>query len=294
MHYGKTIPAALLSVLLVISGCGRQEPEERNSRLRGYDAAKNAPQAAGRFFAKDKTQHIVDQTGTAPAPNKPADDRQPFVPGLPNTPATGRLLEYQVSLTLESTNLAASRRQLLSLIPKYGFLLSSSWQSDATGFSISLKVRTTALYEALLTFPEAGLVTSERIMVTDHTEPSFISSIRANRAALRTARGPVPGQQGQDNYRADEDADDAEKINRWRIGDRITWASVHIYCRGPELPARVRVPNFQRTLVETVNGILAFLVDLIPAIPFLLLVLVIVLNRQRIKTVFSRKKQEKP
>lgn len=298
MHYGRTILAVLLGGLLISAGCANQEPEERNRNTRGYEAAKNAPQATGRFFTKDKSQSIVDQKDNTLSPGKPAfglraDDRRPFVPGLPNIPATGRLLEYQVSLTLESTNLAAARQQLLSLIPKYGYLLSSSWQSDAAGFSLSLKIRATSLYEALLAFPEAGLVISERITVTDHTEASFVSSVRANRAALRTARGPVPGQQGQDNFRADEDADDAEKINRWRINDRITWASVYIHCRGPEVPARVRVPNFQRTLVETVNNILAFLVDLIPALPFLLLILVVILKRERIKAIFSRKKEQK-
>ena len=217
-----------------------------------------------------------------------------FLPD-PATAPKNRMLEYSVSLQIKSTNLVVSRATLLSIIPKYGFLLNSScyFNSRRPYHSLTCRIRTENLYKALIELTSTGTLLSERIRVTDHTENRFISSIRARRADLRLLRYRRQGITAKrENYiQSSEDSKDDSTIRKWRIRDKVKWARVSIYLRGPEKPTAVSVPSLRDKLVETVNWILELLFNLIPVLPVLFILLVIWIKRKKIRGVFSGKKK---
>ena len=78
--------------------------------------------------------------------------------------------------------------------------------------------------------------------------------------------------------RSEDGLDEAEHA-RWRIKDKTAWARITISLQGPELPARVKVPDYSRALVGLVNMLLELGYVLLWLLPLLLMVLAIFLLR---------------
>lgn len=218
--------------------------------------------------------------------------------------AAGRLLEYQVNLTYESKNLLASRGALLAVTAKYGFVSSSvtSTEGEFASLNADIYVKADLLYDALRDLEKLGMLVAEEIKVTDHTENMTLQERKARREDLRLLRrsralGQVTGQartwkEIEDAVQSSENGLDEAEQEKWKITDRVSWAGVHVFLKGPENPSFVRVPKYGNALVGMVNFILRFTYALIWLAPFIALAVAIVYYRKKIIAPFKRRKGE--
>ena len=217
--------------------------------------------------------------------------------------AKERLLEYSVKLTYESDNLLKSRRELLGIISKYGFIKNStsSVEQKNTYMNTGVYVKTDLLYDALRDFEVLGILLNERITVNDHTENMVLNERKVKREQLRIKRknraaGQVTSRSKtwkdtEGSLEKSEDALDRTEHEKWKIKDKISWAFVHIYLKGPKTPDTVEVPDFSDAFVGMVNLVLQFFYLIINILPFIVFLLLIIWKRKRIGRIFLRRKK---
>lgn len=263
---------------------------------------KNAPDAiAAKDEAKKMDMAPGKQRKSSTSRDKEADDpelRASLPPDMKE--AKDRLLEYQVTLSYECKEFYKSRNKLIQLVPQYGFIKSgsSSIETTTTSMNAQLFVRVGKLYEALLELDKLGLLVSESISVTDHTEPMFWNNLKATREHIRISRkiGAIRQTAAQhkswndkeNSLARSEDNLDKAEYEKWKIHDRVSWAKIGINLKGPVSPERIVVPPFRNAFIGLVNLGLELIFALIWLTPIIIIGVLIWMKRKGISNFINK------
>ncbi|MBN1533213.1 MAG: DUF4349 domain-containing protein [Spirochaetes bacterium] len=219
----------------------------------------------------------------------------------PMDKAKGRLLEYTVSLSYETENILESRRKLLELVSRYGFITHSTAVADTRQpfVNAEVMVKTELLYEALKDFESLGLLKNENINVIDHTEGMVLNERRVQRENLRIMRrnramGQLTAQNKnweavEQNIEQSEERLDQAEHGKWQIQDKVAWVRVQVSLRGPDLPNRIDVPLYRNAFIGLLNLTLRLVYLLIWLAPFIVLGILIWRYRGRLLGILKRK-----
>ncbi|HOT45146.1 MAG TPA: DUF4349 domain-containing protein [Spirochaetota bacterium] len=214
--------------------------------------------------------------------------------------AKERLLEYRVDLTYESGDLPASRRDLLGIVAKYGFVkqAGTSLEDQPPTVVSDLLIKSDKIYEALQDLDRVGRLVSENISVTDHTEEMALQERTVKREQLRIARkNAAAGQVApavkswseiDNSLTQSEDRLDTAEHGKWKIRDKVAWAWVHVNLKGPD---RITVPDYLNAVVGMVNFLLRLLWVVIYLLPLAAIAGLIIWKRKAIAAFFRRKKK---
>ncbi len=225
--------------------------------------------------APGRGRTIDEQAETLSAGERPHDarDRQPAQASLGKIyiPATGseRKLEYNLAVNYQIDSLKSARAFFNQWIPRYGFLLQETASGDNNGYmTLRVRVRSANLYAALNDLDAIGKLTSENISVHDHTENAVYQQMLAAREDIRNRRRAIANANtgtASANWQAtenllsqSEDKQLATRMEEWRVGDRIGWATLTIALSLPVTPhvAPVEVPHFRNAFVGLLNLLL--------------------------------------
>lgn len=191
-----------------------------------------------------------------------------------------RLIEYNIDLSYESTDLINTRKQLLSFVSKYGFLESSSAENIRSPY-MSLKIRVSAdkLYESLQELDKLGNLLSENISTIDHTEGMVWQKRKITRERLRQIRRGLASRQVSTNSKnwqeieesvsSSEDQLDLAEQESWKINDRVKWATITLSYRTPVPPDAIQVPAYKNAFIGLLNLFLELTYYLIWILPFI-------------------------
>ncbi len=217
--------------------------------------------------------------------------------------AKERLLEYRVEMAYETKDILASRRALLAVVAKYGYVKSGSAALDESRATVAsdVYVKSDKLYDALMELDRIGTLLAENISATDHTEDMALQNLKEKRERVRIARKGIASGQAtaasrnwndiENSLSQSEDGLDAAEHKKWQIRDRVTWACIHVDLNGPEQPGRIKVPKYVNAFIGLLNFLLLLAYGLIYIMPFAALAGVIVWKRKEIMAIFSRKKE---
>lgn len=220
--------------------------------------------------------------------------------------AMGRLLEYTVSLSYRSDDLYKSRQLLFEMIPRYGFIKNSnsSIQGNMPYMTSSISVKSEMLYEALLEFSRLGILLNEKIIVFDHTENMVLNERRAKREQLRITRRNKAANQvtarsktwkdTEDSLERSENSLDKSEHEKWKIRDRVSWATVNISLSGPEMPdiVQIHVPTYSNAFKEMINILLQIIYLLIVIMPVAVILSIIIWKRRIILKILPGSRDE--
>ncbi|TGM95907.1 DUF4349 domain-containing protein [Leptospira yasudae] len=283
----QTVRFILIFSLLFAFACGKKSEESKDSSsapsevmsrsVGSADMKKSAPMPEAEkkeaadmddsqsFFASDKAEN---QLGKVFAPVASAGNE--------------RLLEYNIQLAYQCSDLIQTRKELLDFIAKYGYLESSSATNSASPFmSARVHVRSAKLYEALLELDKLGTLLSEDISTIDHTEGMVWQKRKMTREKIRLGRRNNANSQigaGSKNWEAieesiasSEDELDLAEHETWKIKDRVTWAAIAVSYSLPTAPDKIEVPAYKNAFVGLLNAFLQLTYYLIWWLPFLII-----------------------
>jgi hypothetical protein len=299
--------SAILLVFLVSCSKGdAPEPPSANEDRRTAGSQPAAEMAAPSAVQPPAVKER-DEAGTGSGERFRGGQEKGIGDGLdvnflaPMDKAKGRLLEYSVNLAYETENILESRRKLLELVARYGFIKTSSAVTDTRRpfVNAEIMVKTDLLYEALKDFESLGILKNENISVIDHTENMVLSERSVRRENLRIDRrnramGQITAQnrnwQGvEQNIEQSEERLDQAEHGKWQIQDKVAWVRVQVSLAGPDQPNRVDVPLYRNALIGLLNLFLRLVYLLIWLAPFIVLGIVVWRYRGRILGLLKRK-----
>ncbi len=193
--------------------------------------------------------------------------------------AKGRLLEYIVTLNYSYKDFSQSRKLLLNIASRYGFVKSANsyLNEDSPSMTTEIHVRSESIYEVLTELDALGELTSENITVQDHTENSIWQARKLRREQIRGARrsqamavDPAARtyQERENSLAQSEDSQDLAEQEQWKIRDRVAFAKITVQLQGPEAPAKIEVPVYRNAWVGFLNFLLKLVYVLIYILPF--------------------------
>ena len=221
----------------------------------------------------------------------------------PNAKADGRYLEYTAHLSYRTKTFAVSRKTLIGIISKYGYVKSENASGeDAESMNAEIAVYAARLYDVLVDLDAVGALISESIETVDHTETMALSARKSRRETIRMQRRNIASMQvpltntAWDSREASlsrsEDALDAADHEQWKVEDAVAWAKVTISLSGPENPERIQIPDYRNAFTGIVNGFFFILYGIIAYLPLLALLFgigfVIWAFRKKIAGLFQR------
>ncbi|TGL86240.1 DUF4349 domain-containing protein [Leptospira congkakensis] len=235
--------------------CGKESNEESVAPLESAKMSSDMPMEKKVAPSAPRAEGISE---TESAPNQLG---QVFVP-IQNT--TERLLEYQVQLNYQTSDLIKTRKDLLSFITKYGFIESSSAVNvDSPYMNLRVHIRSEKLYEALIELDTYGVLQSEDISTVDHTEGMAWQKIKSNREKLRLVRRTNANNQtstNSKNWEAIEEAvtDSENNLDNseheiWKIKDKVKWATLSVNFTTPIPADRIQVPVYKNAFIGILN-----------------------------------------
>lgn len=290
----RLILIVIISISIAVS-CAMEKQESDNTEIMSGEVAKERPATVTKSSLKDEESMIGGKKGSDMRKKRGLD--QPFFRSF--SKAKTRLLEYHVNLTFDCKKILKSRKALLSIIEKYGYLRGShaTTEYDQSYMTADLCVKADSLYEMLIDLEAVGILLSERITVTDHTEAMIwnqmkiereqLRIVRKNRAINRVSPKATNWRDREASLERSEDQLDQSKYEEWKIEDKVKWAKIHIYLKGPSKPFKVSIPKYQEALIGVVNILLFILYILVWLSPFIILFFVIWFNRKKIASVFK-------
>ena len=300
----KNLTVIILSAVLVIPAFSCKKAESPTE-----EAAAPAPMSESAMQAKS----VMDTAG-APESRKEADEsamKPDDGRGLqghflaPMDLAKERLLEYRVELTYETKDILLSRRALLAVVSKYGYVKSGSAALDESTATVAsdVYVKSEKLYDALMELDKIGMLLAENITATDHTEDMALQNLKEKRERVRIARKGIASGQAtaasrnwndiENSLSLSEDGLDDAEHKKWQIRDKVAWACIHVDLNGPEQPGRIKVPKYVNAFIGLLNALLILAYGLIYIIPFAALAVVLVWKRKEILGIFRRKKSRR-
>ena len=277
-------------------------PGSTSMSLKGQSSVSGGAKKRSRAADKlaDDQDTIKEETKTR---GKGGKKRRGLMLLRPFDKASGRYLEYTVNLSYKTKDLEKSRKLLLDVVSKYGFVKSSraSAAGDVPYMNAGIHLKAEDLYAALKELDALGELKSANMRSTDHTENMFWRGIQMRREALRLRRKAGFGRiaptsknwvHRNRSLEQSENNEDKARFERWKMRDRTSWAKVTVNLSGPDLPAAVRVPNYRKALVGLVNMALGISYGLVWLSPlFVLIGLVVMVIRKR-KAIFGRFKKK--
>jgi hypothetical protein len=290
--------ALCLTGMLAITqslSCKKAAEEAGESKIEEKAGEEAVPAEAVKSADADKELALVDEK---------KDDGGRGLIGhffVPMELAKERLLQYQIDLTYESRDLMKSRKSLLGIVPKYGFVkeAAASLEDTAPVVSSDVMVRSDKIYDALLEMDRVGILRAEKITVIDHTEEMVKQDRTAKREQLRLGRKNLASVQVAPvakNWKdVEESLEDSEnKLDeadqaKWGIKDKVAWALVHVKLKGPD---RIEVPHYGDTFIGLLNFLLKLVNVLIYLLPFAVIAGLIIWKRKQIMDFFKRAKKE--
>jgi len=195
---------------------------------------------------------------------------------------SGRLLEYNIQLSYQCTDLVKTRKELLDFISKFGYLESSSAVNSSSPFMTArIHITSAKLYEALQELDKLGNLLSEDIGTTDHTEGMAWQKRKTTREKLRQQRrntsnsqitaGARNWQQVEEAISESEDQLDLAEHETWKINDRVKWATVSVSFTTPIPADAIQIPAYRNAFVGLLNLFLELSYYLIWILPLLIL-----------------------
>ncbi|MBU1076143.1 MAG: DUF4349 domain-containing protein [Spirochaetes bacterium] len=288
---------AIFLSLLLLPSCGKQKEYEDKS-MAGKDS----------FMVNEKAKISLSESKDK-KPASPGEERKKE--GLTSylfssfEKAEGRLLEYHVDLVYRSDDVLSARQKLLKIVNEYGFIKQSSSSADRKNVAVSAEIFVQAkeLYRMLIAMEDLGVLISENINVTDHTENMFWQEIKIRREQMRLIRknralneisSRTKGwQERDDSLTRSEDQLDSSDFEKWKINDRVKWAKIYLTLQGPEKTGAIRVPKYENALISAVNVLLGILYILLWLIPFAIIFFIIWWKRKKITGIFKTNKKKK-
>ena len=278
----------LLFFTLSISGC--DQASEKNSSPSdtqlsedyGVMESEEVTQAPARDRAQGNESPGAEQKKLE---ERPDDATLSILPMEVAEAASDRMLEYSIQLNFRSDSILKSREVAFEVARKYGFLSSSRTYAYGTQhFRATLRVSSDRLYEALKELEAAGTLNESTVDVTDHTADLVWQSIKLDREQLRTLRRQnlqnrtnAQNQiQAENLISSSEDQQDQAKFEKWKIRDRVKWATVNISVQGPEATNVIEVPEYKNAFINITNSLLALTYWLLENILWLLILGVLI------------------
>ncbi len=265
-----------------------------------------APAAMNESAPAEEAKQLADETAGMKKrdaePGKKEDGKGGLIGHFlePMEFAKERLLEYRVDLTYESGNLQKSRKELLGIVAKYGFIkqAGASLEDQPPVVVSDVLIKSDKIYEALQELDKVGALVTENISVTDHTEDMALQERTVRREQLRVARkNTAAGQVApaarswseiENSLAQSEDRLDTAEHGKWKIRDKVAWAWIHVNLKGPD---RIHVPNYFNAVVGMVNFLLRLLWVVIYLLPLVAIAGLIIWKRGAIAALFRRKKK---
>ncbi|PJZ69158.1 hypothetical protein CH373_11430 [Leptospira perolatii] len=294
----RIISILVLVALVGFNSCSKKDESKDNAdkQIQGFasELDQDKASAAAPMEEKERSKKQISDEMNAKSGGKTADaedgnfvtdafkegssSEKPFFHPQFSALKNARLLEYTLSLSLETKNFSISRAALLDITAKRGFIKSSSGSyADARPYmNAELYVRSSELYDTLKELDRIGILLSESVQAIDHTEDFAQQEIQIKREAIRIARRERLVSHSSSRSVAElesmlgesEDSSDQAAFEKWKILDRIKWAKVTVYLTGPALPATVHVPKFGDAFTDLFNGALYLVYISIYLLPF--------------------------
>jgi Domain of unknown function (DUF4349) len=297
--------AVVALCFLMLPGCSKQSdfssksspPMERTasaSEAPSQSLDMNKSEMSEKKMARSKESlapsapSVTDEVSSQETPkDKPAsiDLKQISIPS--KSGAWGRSLAYTMSLTYECDKFLDARKQLITIVPRYGFLISS--ETSISDYSSSLnavfKIRVDSLYNFIEAIQAIGHLQHEQINGIDHTGDLFFAALQIQRQKERIVRksdiiaSTRTSSRALDYREADlmnqEDKLDQVEYDKWQFNDRIDWIEVHVQLNGPQKVYQesiaITVPDYKKHMFAVISGLLNLSIVLVYLLPYLLI-----------------------
>lgn len=240
------------------------------------DSSATMKSASAVADERSELEERSEEAKKAMAPEeKPLGD-----PFLPNLNVTDRLLEYNVNLTYQCHDLVLTRKELLKIITKYGYLENSNAYNDKNPYmNLTIKVNATKLHEILLDLDQLGSLQNEEISVVDHTDAMVWQKRKVSREKVRLIRRAKALNQTNSNQRnwpeieesieQSEENLDLSEHETWRILEKVKWATIQLHFVSPRNVDEIEVPIYKNALIGILNFTLSLLYYVIWILPFI-------------------------
>lgn len=300
---GSVVLALSLMCSLLVFSCAKSESPEQEAAEKSAPLSPSMQPAAEEAGEADMSlaRERAGKEDATGGLDKSLDGLGPHFL-TPMDMAKERMLEYSVTVSYECKDILVSRKTLLGLVARYGFIKRSSATTESREPTADVEIMVAAdkLYEALQDFETLGILKNEDITVQDHTASMVTSRRRVDRENIRIMRrnkamGQITAQgknwqQVENAIEQSEDKLDQAEQEKWDIQDRVAWATVRLHLKGPDMPNRIEVPLYRNALVGLVNLFLGMVYLLIWLLPLAILGILLWVGRGRIKALFIRKK----
>ena len=286
----------VLIVLFLLFSCGKSSEQTSESRDESFASRKASP--APSSVVEESSLSISGEVSGTQREQKPENQLGKVFSPINIT--IERLLEYDIQLSYHSTDLIKTRKELLDFISKYGYLESSSAVNSGSPFmTVTMHITSNKLYEALQELDKMGILLSEDIRTTDHTEGMAWQKRKTTREKLRQQRrlnannqitaGAKNWQQVEESISESEDQLDLAEQEAWKINDKVKWATIHVSYTTPIPPDSIQVPAYRNAFVGLINAFLELTYYLIWILPFAILIGLAFYYIQKIMIKFRRK-----
>lgn len=292
----------LISTLFILPGCDRaSETQTAADTEASQDYGPAEEEAPSQAPARERA--LSDEQTGALKSEKKTDDRAESPDTLTILPlgvseaADDRMLEYSIQLNFKSDSILDSREVAFDVARKYGFLSSSrTYAYGNQHFQATIRVSSDELYKALKELEAAGTLTESSVDVTDHTADLVWQGIKLSREQLRTLRRQALQNrttaqnqiQAENLISSSEDQQDQARFEKWKIQDRVKWATINISVQGPDAAREIEVPTYQNALINLTNSLLALTYWMLENIIWLAFVAVLVWKWRKIWNSLKR------
>ncbi|WP_246047203.1 DUF4349 domain-containing protein [Leptospira ognonensis] len=266
----------ILMILFLILSCGKNAEQPSETQEESFASRKASPVVSP--VTDESTLSISGESTPIPIEQKPENQLGKVF--SPINTSKERLLEYNIQLSYHCNDLIKTRKELLVFISKYGYLESSSAVNSTSPFmTAKIHVSANALYDALQDLDKLGLLLSEDISTTDHTEVMVWQKRKASRETVRQRRrnlasgqitaGAKNWQQVEDSVSNSEDQLDLAEQETWKITDRVKWATINVSYTTPTPSDAIQIPAYKNAFIGLLNLFLELTYYLIWILPCL-------------------------
>ena len=296
----KRIGLGLFIAIVVITSCGENKNFDEKKEV------QKSAKPAEMTLSADQETRAVNYTGRMEPKAKEASEKDDnslsfaFVPQTKKELIKGRYLEYNVNLSYRTSNFADSRLELLNIIEKYGFLVSSSANAEiSASMIVQANIKAESLYIVIKELEKIGILTFENISVNDRTGERTMANIKSDREKIRIERknkaiGQITAakrtwEEVEASLEASEDAADQAEYQEWEINDRVSWANFNIQLEGPKKPDTIQLPDFQKGGILLLNLLIHLSYYLFIASPLIITAVILFWKRKAILGIFKKK-----